>query len=88
MRHPARRPHQEFVLEHRTQPVERVAHRRLTEADAVGRLGDMTLGQQCVQRDEQIEVDGSEVHAFIHIVNSERSQIHFIYGDAARIQSI
>ena len=61
--HAARRPHQQFVLEHRAQPVERVAHRRLTEADAVRRLGDVTLGQQCVQRDEQIEVDGSKVHS-------------------------
>jgi len=44
------------------QPSQRIAHRGLAEADAVGRARDVPFPQQGFERDQQIQIDRPEVH--------------------------
>ncbi len=52
---------QQFVSEHPAQAVEGIAHRRLTEADPFGRPCDMPLGEQGVQRHQQVQVHRPQI---------------------------
>jgi len=63
-----------------TQPIERAAHRRLAQTDAISRPSDMALGQQGLERDEEIEIDGTKIHnpTIIRRTNYVRSKINFI----------
>jgi hypothetical protein len=45
-----------------TQTRESIAHGRLTEADPISRAGDVKVGEESVEGDQKVEVDGSEIH--------------------------
>ncbi len=61
--HPSAGRRQQVVVEELPQAVERTAHGRLAEVDRLGRLGDVLLGQQGVQRDQQVQVQSLKPHA-------------------------
>jgi hypothetical protein len=54
--------HQQRVAEQLAQPGERVAHPGLTQPDPFGRPGDAALGEQRVERHEEVEVDARKAH--------------------------
>jgi hypothetical protein len=56
-RHALGRTHQQRVVEQRTQAAQAVAHCRLRQVQLLCRLGDTALAQQCVQVDQQVEID-------------------------------
>jgi DNA-binding transcriptional LysR family regulator len=59
--HAALRRHEQRVVEELTQLGELHAHRGLREVQALGRAGHVALGQQGVERDQQVEVDAAEI---------------------------
>ena len=59
--HALARSHQQFVVEQHAQPCQGVAHGRLADVDAFGGTRHVALGQQGVERDQQVEVDAVEV---------------------------
>jgi hypothetical protein len=61
--HPSRGADQKLILEHRSQSIECVAHRRLAKSNAIGGLRHVPLGQERVEGDEEIEVDRAKVHS-------------------------
>ena len=62
-RHAALRREQQRVLEDIAQPAELRADRGLAEAQPGGGLGDIALGQQRLERHEQVEVEPAGIHA-------------------------
>jgi hypothetical protein len=62
-RHALGRTHQQRVVEQRAQAAQAVAHCRLRQVQLLCRLGDTALAQQCVQVDQQVEIDLVQVHA-------------------------
>ena len=54
--HPNWATRQELIAKQLTQPRQIVAHRRLTDADAGGRLGYAALREQRVESHQQIEI--------------------------------
>jgi hypothetical protein len=60
---PAPRGNEKGIAEVRAQASQRVAHRGLGEADGLGGPGDVLLGEQGVQGDEEVRVDRGEVHS-------------------------
>jgi hypothetical protein len=55
------RADEELVLEEPAQPAERVAHRRLADADALRGASDAALGQERVEGDQQVEVEPAQI---------------------------
>ena len=55
--------HQQRVAEQLAQPGERVAHPGLAQPEAARRPGDAALGEQRVERHEEVEVDTGEAHS-------------------------
>src|ERR1700692_3121378 len=55
--HAAIAPDEQRVVEQAAQAVERLAHRRLAKPIALGRSGDVTLGHQRIEHDQQVEID-------------------------------
>jgi hypothetical protein len=55
------RGHQQRVAENLAQLGELHAHRRLREVQALGGAGHVALGQQHVERDQQVEVEAAEI---------------------------
>lgn len=51
----------QLVLEEPAQAGERVAHRGLAHADALGGAGDAALGQQRIERDQKVEVEPAQI---------------------------
>jgi hypothetical protein len=60
--HAGGRAHQQLVLEHGAKPGQRVACRRLTQSQANRGARDMSLGEEGIQRDQQVQVDGTQIH--------------------------
>ena len=54
--------HEELVLKCMTQPREDAADGRLAQEQALARARDVTLGEQHVERDEQVEIELAEIH--------------------------
>lgn len=50
-------PDQDRIVEQHAQSLERIAERRLREADTFGRLADVAFREQRLQHHQQIEVD-------------------------------
>ena len=59
--HALRASGQELVAEQRAQAAEVVAHGRLAKADPGGGTRDTALGEQCVESDEQVQVDAAQI---------------------------
>ncbi len=59
--HPARPRQQQRVAEQVAQFLQLHAHRRLRHVQLLGRTRDVVLGEQHVQRDEQVQVESSEI---------------------------
>ena len=55
--------HQEFVVEQAPEAGQRAAHRRLAEIHAVAGVRHISLGEQRIQCDQQIEIKLMQVHA-------------------------
>lgn len=60
--HAAAHAHQQRVAEQLAQAVERVAHRRLAEGQALGGTGDIALAQQGVEHTQQVEIERGDIH--------------------------
>ena len=54
-------PNEQLVAELAAQPLERRGQRRLAPLQDLGSAGDALLGEQCVEGDEQVEVEIEEV---------------------------
>ena len=52
---------QQLIAEQRPQPREIVAHRRLTKPNTGRGAGDAALGQQRVERNQEIEVEPAQI---------------------------
>jgi hypothetical protein len=61
--HAGRGADEQLVRENTSEPRQGVAHRRLRQANAVGGTGDGALGHQRIERFQQIEVDGTDIHS-------------------------
>ena len=61
--HAGRGAHEQIVGEEAAQARQRVAHRRLRQADAAGGAGHGALADQRVEGFQQVEVDRSNIHA-------------------------
>jgi hypothetical protein len=55
------RADEQLVLEEPAQAAERVAHRRLADADALRGPGDAALGQEGVEGDQEVEVEPAQI---------------------------
>ena len=55
--HAAWGAHEDRIAEQGAEAVERVAHRRLREPDPLGRARDVALGEERVERHEEVEID-------------------------------
>ena len=61
--HAAADLHQQLVLKVLTQPGQCAAHRRLAQMQSLARARDVLIGEQCVQRHQQVQVEAIESHA-------------------------
>ncbi len=71
--HALRGPDKELVLQHVAQPVERMTHRRLAEADFLPGPGDVTLLHHRIEDDQQVEIEGTP----IHLSHVDVTRMHF-----------
>jgi hypothetical protein len=53
---------EQLILEDATKPAQRIAHGRLTESKAVSGASNVALAQYGVERDEEVQIDRSEVY--------------------------
>jgi hypothetical protein len=60
--HAGARAHEERIVEVPPQPRERIAHRGLGDRQPVGRPGQVPLGVDGIEHDEQVQVDLREFH--------------------------
>ncbi|MNP32153.1 hypothetical protein D3C76_1253190 [compost metagenome] len=60
--HGAADAHQQRVAEQFAQAVQRIAHRRLAEGQALRRAGDIALTQQGIQHPQEVEVEVRGIH--------------------------
>src|SRR5207248_11164552 len=60
--HPGRAADKQIVGEEAPEPRQRVAHRRLRQADAAGGAGHGTLAHQRVESFEEVEIDRPNIH--------------------------
>ena len=60
--HPAWTADKQIVGEEIAQTRQRMAHRRLRQTDAPGGAGDRALGHQGVERFQEVQVDGADIH--------------------------
>ena len=60
--HLAAHPHQQRIVEVLAQLVQRGAHGRLRNEHAFRGARDVPLTQQCIERDEQVEIKAIELH--------------------------
>ena len=61
-RHAAAAGNEQLVVERMAQTRQHAAHRRLTEVDPAAGVGDALLCEQCVERDEQVQIEIVEGH--------------------------
>ena len=64
-RHRPPGPHQDRVVQQPTEPQERGAHGRLADVHPVRGSRDAAFGHQCIECDQQVDVDVREVHEAI-----------------------
>jgi hypothetical protein len=60
--HARGRADEELILQHPTQPVQRVAHGRLAQAQLLAGLADTALAENGLEYDEEIEIEGAQLH--------------------------
>jgi hypothetical protein len=77
-----RRTHKYVVAKQRPNARQRVAHRRLTEPYSGCRAADVPLGQERIERNEEIEINRAQVHGLndIQRMNIDSTLIDWING--------
>jgi hypothetical protein len=61
-------PHEQWIVEHRSESTKGVARSRLRQVKPLGRASNMALRQQPLKHDQQVEVGTPKIN-FLHRVN-------------------
>ena len=69
----ARGSHEQRIAEHLAQAVQREARRRLAHAKLSRGAGHAAGAQQCVEHDEQVQVDVRDIHGAYILYTGHRS---------------
>ena len=82
--HAASAANQERVVEELAEATEGVAHRGLSDARALGGLGDAALARQGVEGDQEVEVDAVEVVRGMSAAHAYIETSHWIHVNEGR----